>query len=249
MTLMLLIPADCVAVSTMDMMNSAIRTGAIFISAMALLILLAFFSLIKVQRSSQMVKLEQETNKELNQLRMVAESANAAKSTFLNNMSHDIRTPMNAIIGFTNIALKQNPNPEVRACLDKIGDSSEHLLTLINDVLDISRIESGKIQFMPAPVDITEVADTAANITHGFLSNRNLNFNFHQEALEDPYVLADAVRIREVLVNILGNAVKFTNDGGTITFEASYRPGADGQHIVACYSIADTGVGMSEEFV
>ena len=249
MTLMLLIPADCVAVSTMDMMNSAIRTGAIFISAIALLMLLAFFSLIKVQRSSQMVKMEQETNKELNRLRTAAESANAAKSTFLNNMSHDIRTPMNAIIGFTNIALKQNPNPEVRACLDKISDSSEHLLTLINDVLDISRIESGKIQFMPAPVDITEVADTVANITHGFLSNRNLNFNFHQEALEAPYVLADAVRIREVLVNILGNAVKFTNDGGTITFDAGYRPGADGQHIVACYSIVDTGVGMSEEFV
>ena len=101
---------------------------------------------------------------------MVAESANAAKSTFLNNMSHDIRTPMNAIIGFTNIALKQNPNPEVRACLDKISDSSEHLLTLINDVLDISRIESGKIPFIPTPVDITEVAETVANITHGFLS-------------------------------------------------------------------------------
>ena len=249
MTLMLLIPADCVAVSTMDMMNSAIRTETIFISAMALLMLLAFFSLIKMQRSSQMVKMEQETNKELNQLRMVAESANAAKSTFLNNMSHDIRTPMNAIIGFTNIALKQDPNPEVRACLDKISDSSEHLLTLINDVLDISRIESGKIQFMPTPVDIAEVADTVANITQGFLSNRNLNFNFNQEALEAPYVLADAVRIREVLVNILGNAVKFTNDGGTITFDASYRPGADGQHIVACYSIADTGVGMGEEFV
>ena len=155
---------------------------------------------------------------------------------------------MNAIIGFTNIALKQDPNPEVRACLDKISDSSEHLLTLINDVLDISRIESGKIQFMPAPVDITEVADTVANITHGFLSNRNLNFNFHQEALGNPYVLADAVRIREVLVNILGNAVKFTSDGGAITFDASYRPGTDGQHIVACYRIADTGVGMSEEF-
>ena len=249
MTLMLLIPADCVAVSTMDMMNSAIRTGVIFISAMALLILMVFFSLIKVQRSSQMVKLEQETNKELNQLRMVAESANAAKSTFLNNMSHDIRTPMNAIIGFTNIAMKKDPNPEVRACLDKISDSSEHLLTLINDVLDISRIESGKIQFMPAPVDITEVADTVANITQGFLSDRELNFNFAQATLEAPYVLADAVRIREVLVNILGNAVKFTNDGGTITFDVSYHPGADEQHIVACYSIADTGLGMSEEFI
>ena len=248
MTLMLLIPADCVAVSTMNMMNSAIRTGAIFISAMALLILLAFFSMIKVQRSSQMVKLEQETNKELNRLRTAAESANAAKSTFLNNMSHDIRTPMNAIIGFTNIAMKHSPPPEIKSCLDKISDSSEHLLTLINDVLDISRIESGKIQFLPTPVDITEVADTVANITYGFLSNRNLNFHFHQEALESPYVLADAVRIREVLVNILGNAVKFTDDGGTITFDASYRPGADGQHIVACYRVADTVVGMSEEF-
>ena len=249
MTLMLLIPADCVAVSTMDMMNSAIRTGMIFISAMVLLILLAFFSLIKVQRSSQMVKLEQETNRELNRLRAVAETANAAKSTFLNNMSHDIRTPMNAIIGFTNIAMKHSPPPEIKSCLDKISDSSEHLLTLINDVLDISRIESGKIQFIPAPVDITEVADAVANITRGFLSNRNLNFRFHQETLETPYVLADAVRIREVLVNILGNAVKFTNDGGTITFDAGFRPGGDGQHIVACYRIADTGVGMSEEFV
>ena len=221
MTLMLLIPADRVAVSTMDMMNATIRTQTLFISAMALLMLLAFFSWIKVQRSSQMVKLEQETNKELNRLRMVAESANAAKSTFLNNMSHDIRTPMNAIIGFTNIALKLNPKPEIKTCLDKISDSSEHLLTLINDVLDISRIESGKIQFMPAPVDITEVADTVVSITYGFLSNRNIHFSFHQEALKEPYVLADAVRIREVLVNILGNAVKFTNDSGA-------SPGADG---------------------
>ena len=248
MTLMLLIPADSVAVSTMNMMNATVRTQTIFISAMALLMLLAFFSLIKVQRSSQMVKLEQETNKELNRLRMVAESANAAKSTFLNNMSHDIRTPMNAIIGFTNIALKQNPAPEVKACLDKISDSSEHLLTLINDVLDISRIESGKIQFSPIPVDITEVADTVVNVTYGFLSNRNITFQCNLEKPETPYVLADALRVREVLVNILGNAVKFTNDGGRITFGVSYRPGGDDRHIVACYRITDTGVGMSEEF-
>ena len=143
MTLMLLIPADSVAVSTMNMMNATVRTETLFISAMALLMLLVFFGLIKLQRSSQMVKLEQETNRELNRLRAVAETASIAKSTFLNNMSHDIRTPMNAIIGFTNIALKQNPKPEVKACLDKISDSSEHLLALINDVLDVSRIESG----------------------------------------------------------------------------------------------------------
>ena len=249
MTLMLLIPADSVAVSTMNMMNSTIRTQTIFISAMALMMLLAVISFVNVQRTSQRVKLEQETNKELNRLRMAAESANAAKSTFLNNMSHDIRTPMNAVIGFTNIALKQNPKPEIKACLDKISDSSEHLLTLINDVLDISRIESGKVQFSPVPVDITQVADTVVNVTYGFLSNRNITFQCNLEEPESRYVLADALRIREVLVNILGNAVKFTKDGGGITFDASYRPGEDDQHIVVRYRVADTGVGMSEEFM
>ena len=249
MTLMLLIPADSVAISTMNMMDSTIRTETIFISAMALMMLVALISFIRVQRSSQMVKLEQETNKELNRLRMVAETANAAKSTFLNNMSHDIRTPMNAIIGFTNIALKHSPPPEIKSCLDKISDSSEHLLALINDVLDISRIESGKIQYAPTPVDIAEVSDSVLTIMDGYLSNRSITF---QTELAEPltrYVLTDAVRVREVLVNILGNAVKFTNDGGTITYAASYHPGKDDRHINVQYQIADTGIGMSEEFV
>ncbi len=249
MTLMLLIPADCVAVSTMDMMNSTIRMQTLFVSIMAMLMLLAFFCLVKVQRSSQMVKLEQETNKELNQLRLVAESANAAKSTFLNNMSHDIRTPMNAIIGFTNIAMKHNPKPEIKSCLDKISESSEHLLALINDVLDISCIESGKIKYVPAPVDIVEVSDSVLTIMHGCLSNRNITFQTQLEEPQTRYVLTDAVRIREVLVNILGNAVKFTNDGGTVTYAVSYHPGMDDRHINVRYRIADTGIGMSEEFV
>lgn len=249
MTLMLLIPADCVAVSTMNMMDSTIRTEIIFISAMALLILLAFFSLIKVQRSSQMVKLEQETNKELNQLRMVAESANAAKSTFLNNMSHDIQTPMNAIIGFTNIAMKHDPPPEIKNCLHKISESSEHLLALINDVLDISRIESGRIKYSPAPVDIAEVSDSVLTIMYGYLSNRNITFQTELKEPQTRYVLTDAVRVREVLVNILGNAVKFTNDGGTVTYAVSYHPGKDDRYINVRYRITDTGIGMAEDFV
>lgn len=249
MTLMLLIPANSVAISTMNMMNSTIRTQTIFISVMALLMLLAFFSLIKVQRSSQMVKLEQETNKELNQLRLVAESANAAKSTFLNNMSHDIRTPMNAIIGFTNIAMKHDPPPEIKSCLDKISDSSEHLLALINDVLDISRIESGKIKYEPTPVDIIEVSDSVLTIMYGYLSNRNITFQTELAEPQTRYVLTDAVRVREVLVNILGNAVKYTNDGGTVTYAVSYHPGIDDHYINVRYRISDTGIGMSEEFV
>ena len=248
-TLMLLIPADSVAVSTLNMMNSTIRTEIIFMSAMALMLLLAVIGFIRVQRSSQMVKMEQETNKELNRLRMVAESANAAKSTFLNNMSHDIRTPMNAIIGFTNIALKHSPPPEIKNCLDKISDSSEHLLALINDVLDISRIESGKIKFVPEAVDITEVSDSVLTIMDGYLSNRNITFKTELSEPKTPFVLTDAVRVREVLVNILGNAVKFTQDGGTITFAVSYLPGIDDRHVNVRYRISDTGIGMSEEFV
>ena len=192
---------------------------------------------------------DKKINQRLEDAVHTAENASRAKTTFLNNMSHDIRTPMNAIIGFTNIAMKHEPKPEVRNCLQKIGESSEHLLTLINDVLDISRIESGKIKFVPSPIDITEVSDTVLSITQGFLTNRNVEFRSDLAVLEKPYVLADAVRIREVLVNILGNAVKFADDGGTIVFEASYHSGADDRHITARYRIADTGVGMSEEFV
>lgn len=256
MTLMLLIPAEYVAASTMNIMNSTIRVVIIIMMLLVVLIVLALISIIKVQRSSQLVKIEQKNNEELNKLRLAAEeamiaaeSASKAKSTFLSNMSHDIRTPMNAIIGFTNIGLKQNPTPELKNCLEKISNSSEHLLTLINDVLDISRIESGKIKYTPLPIDIREVTDTVLNIMHGFLSNRNINFRTRRTRIETPYVLADAVRIREVLVNILGNAVKFTDDGGSIIFEMNYHPWEDDKHIVVCYRISDTGVGMSEEFV
>ena len=178
-----------------------------------------------------------------------AENANAAKSTFLNNMSHDIRTPMNAIIGFTNIALKQNPKPEVKACLDKISDSSEHLLALINDVLDISRIESGKVQYTPTPVDIAEVSESVLTIMYGYLSNRDITFQTELGQPQTRYVLTDAVRVREVLVNILGNAVKFTNDGGTVIYAVSYHPGEDEHFIRVRYRISDTGIGMAEEFV
>ena len=249
MTLMLLIPADSVATSTMNMMDTTIRTEVIFMSVMAFLMLLAVIGFIRVQRSNEMVKMEQEANRELNQLRMVAESANAAKSTFLNNMSHDIRTPMNAIIGFTNIAMKHSPPPEIKSCLDKISDSSEHLLALINDVLDISRIESGKVKYAPTPVDITEVSDSVLTIMYGYLSNRNITFLTELEEPKARFVLTDAVRVREVLVNILGNAVKFTQDGGTITYAVSFYPGKDERHINVRYRISDTGIGMAEEFV
>ena len=192
---------------------------------------------------------DKKINQELEDAVRTAENASRAKTTFLNNMSHDIRTPMNAIIGYTNNALKQDPDPEVMSCLQKISNSTEHLLTLINDVLDISRIESGKIKFAPVPVDISAVTDTALSIIHGFLADRNITFRTSLEVPEPTHVLADSLRIREVLLNILGNAVKFTEDGGSITFEASCHPSGDDRHIMMRYRVADTGVGMSEEYV
>ncbi len=177
-----------------------------------------------------------------------ADAANKAKSTFLFNMSHDIRTPMNAIVGFTDIALHQNSVAEIHDSLEKVRESSKHLLSLLNDVLDLSRIESGKAVFFPEPVDITKLTDDVLAIMNGLLYNRDLKFEVYRERPKNPYVLADATRIREVLTNFLSNAVKFTKDGGTVTLYISSHPGEDDKHIVARYIVKDNGIGMSEEF-
>ena len=177
-----------------------------------------------------------------------ADAANKAKSAFLLNISHDIRTPMNAIIGFTNIALHQNTVSDIHDSLEKVQQSSNHLLSLLNDVLDFSRIESGKVTISPEPVDITQLTDNVQAIMNGLLYNRDLKFEVHRENLKNPYVLADVLRIREVLVNLLGNAVKFTKDGGEITLDISSYPGADEKHIITRYVVRDNGIGMSEEF-
>lgn len=177
-----------------------------------------------------------------------ADAANKAKSAFLLSISHDIRTPMNAIIGFTNIALHQNTVSDIHDSLEKVQKSSNHLLSLLNDVLDFTRIESGKVTISPEPMDITQLTDNVQAIMNGLLYNRDLKFEVHREISKNPYVLADVVRIREVLVNLLGNAVKFTKDGGKITLDISSYPGADEKHIITRYVVRDNGIGMSEEF-
>ena len=177
-----------------------------------------------------------------------AQAANKAKTAFLSHMSHDMRTPMNAIMGFTGIAMKNNPSDEVKNCLEKINEISEHLLSLINDVLDLTRVESGKVKYNPVPTDLKSITDFALDITKGFLTNRDISFKIQREEAKIPNVLVDPVRLRDVLVNILSNAVKFTPDGGTITFEARCQEkGGDG-YINMHYRISDTGIGMSEEF-
>nr|WP_288548620.1 transporter substrate-binding domain-containing protein [uncultured Blautia sp.] len=212
---------------------------AIGVSSVIIFVLLLLVYSLSVSRKKQMESLKEAQN---------ANAANIAKTTFLNHMSHDIRTPMNAIVGFTDIAMKKKPDKEVENCLKKIRQSSEYLMTLINDVLDISRIESGKLEYKPVPVDLRDMINTVLSIAKGYMENRDLNFHVSREELKNPYVMADEVRIREVLLNIISNAVKFTKDGGTISFVAENGPGNDEHHIIVRYRISDTGIGMSEEF-
>ena len=216
--------------------HAGLVIGVSFVIIFVLLLLVYSLS---VSRKKQMEALKEAQD---------ANAANIAKTTFLNHMSHDIRTPMNAIVGFTDIAMKRNPDKEVEDCLKKIRQSSEYLMTLINDVLDISRIESGKLEYKPVPVDFRNMTDTVLSIARGYIENRDLNFCVSREELKTPYVMADELRIREVLLNIISNAVKFTKDGGTISFAAENAPGNDDHHIIIRYRISDTGIGMSEEF-
>lgn len=211
----------------------------------AVLLLICLYTYYVYQKS----KVEEQKQKQLlMNAAEEADAANKAKSAFLLSMSHDIRTPMNAIIGFTNIALHQNMVSDIHDSLKKVQQSSNHLLSLLNDVLDFSRIESGKVTISPEPVDMNQLTDNVQAIMNGLLYNRDLQFEVHRENLKNPYVLADVVRIREVLVNLLGNAVKFTKDGGEITLDISSYPGADEKHIIIRYVVRDNGIGMSEEF-
>lgn len=212
---------------------------AIGVSFVVIFVLLLLFYSLSVSRKKQMEALKEAQN---------ANAANIAKTTFLNHMSHDIRTPMNAIVGFTDIAMKKKPDKEVEDCLKKIRQSSEYLMTLINDVLDISRIESGKLEYKPVLVDLRDMVNTVLSIARGYTENRDLNFCVSREEFKNPYVMADELRIREVLLNIISNAVKFTKDGGTISFAAENCPGNDEHHVIVRYRISDTGIGMSEEF-
>ena len=196
-----------------------------------------------------LIKKERMQEEKLKKAYAVAENANKAKTEFLNNMSHDIRTPMNAIVGFTDIAMKRKPDKEVENCLKKIRQSSEYLMTLMNDVLDISHIESGKLEYKPVPVDLRDMLNTVLSIARGYTENRDLNLYVSREELKTPYVMADELRIREVLLNIISNAVKFTKDGGTISFVAENCPGNDAHHVIVRYRISDTGIGMSDEFL
>lgn len=195
-------------------------------------------------------KLSKRQMEELDKARHEAVHANKAKSQFLSNMSHDIRTPMNAIVGMTEIALKNvNDSMKVEDCLKKVKLSSKHLLGLINDVLDMSKIESGKMTLNLGQVSIRETMDDIVNIMQPQVKAKNQYFDIFIGSIESENVLFDSVRLNQVLLNILSNAVKFTPEGGRIDVYLYQEPSPLGDEYVRNhFRIKDTGIGMSEEF-
>ncbi len=179
-----------------------------------------------------------------------AQRASQSKTMFLNNMSHDIRTPMNAIIGFTNLAATHLDDRElVRSYLEKITASSDHLLSLINDVLDMSRIESGKVYIDEAPCSLPAVLRDLQSMVQADLHTRQLCFTLDDSALVHPHVVCDRLRLNQVLLNVLSNALKFTPAGGSISITADEQPGGEADTAVYTFRIRDTGIGMAPEFL
>ena len=179
-----------------------------------------------------------------------AYAANQAKTTFLFNMSHDIRTPMNAIIGFTNIAerdLKNNP-PQALEAIRKVRNSSDILLSIINDILDMSRIESGKATLKLENIDITSILDKVEPVMRSLAAPKDIAVNFKTVNLKNRFVSADVPFVQRVLINIISNAIKYTNPNGKVDISLEELPSDNPDVGVYKYVVADNGIGMSEEF-
>ena len=189
-------------------------------------------------------------NQALSEAVRAAETANRAKSTFLSNMSHDIRTPMNAIIGFTTLAVSNiDDKNRVRDYLGKILSSSNHLLSLINDILDMSRIESGKIHLEETEVSLSEVLHDLKTIISGQIHAKQLELYMDAMDVINEDVYCDKTRLNQVLLNLLSNAVKFTPAGGTVSVRLKQCPGTVKGSALYEIRVKDNGIGMSQEFV
>ena len=188
-------------------------------------------------------------NREEEYKKQVAEARTSARNDFLANMSHDIRTPMNAIVGYTNIAKSHEDIPDaVMDVLNKIGSSSHFLLSLINDVLDISKIESGKLQLSPGRCDLNDIFRRIEDITALQAKNKSLKIAYDRSTIRHTLVEGDELRIEQVLINIISNAIKYTPEGKTVDIIAEEEPGEGGKNMYT-FIVRDTGIGISREYL
>ena len=199
-------------------------------------------------RAEEIKKLNKElafSRQQLQSALSSAEHASQAKTVFLNNMSHDIRTPMNAVIGFTSLAQSHIDDKEqVRDYLSKIMTSSQHLLSLINDVLDMSQIENGSVTIDESPLSISKLLQDIRTITQNGIDSKGLNFYIDTQDITDDTIMRDNLKLQQVLLNILGNSIKFTPSGGTITVNSTE---GEGSEFIVCLRFAVNQESLSPE--
>lgn len=221
----------------------AVRTGVMFASVMIIVLSMSVIFIMYYKMTREQMEALAESRKE-------AVQANKAKSEFLSSMSHDIRTPMNAIIGMTEIAMRNVQDPvRMTEYLKKIKLSSKHLLGLINDVLDMSKIESGKMQLNENAMSLRNVMDDIVNIMQPQIKAKRQHFDIFIRDILSEDVYCDSVRLNQVLINLLSNAVKFTYEEGRVDVYLYQEPSPKGEDYVRThFRVEDTGIGMSKEF-
>ena len=230
---------------TVENLNANRTFATLLVSAIILTVLLAIFFIYFRMTCKQL--------RDLEEAREEALAATRAKSKFLSNMSHDIRTPMNAIVGMTAIATAHiDDKDQVMNCLKKITLSGKHLLGLINDVLDMSKIESGKMTLTAERVSLQEAIEGVVGIVQTQVKGKNQNFNVHIDNILSEDVYCDSVRLNQILLNLLSNAVKYTQEGGLIQlslYQEDAPPEKGGDYVRTHIIVKDNGTGMSQEFL
>lgn len=201
------------------------------------------------QNVDALIAKERKVQEKLEKALKAEEQSNQAKRVFMNSMSHDIRTPLNAIVGYTTLASSHMEDKDaVKKYLSRITTAGSHLIALVNDVLEVNQIESGNIQMDELPVSVPDVIEELETILQASVSEKNLHLMVDAEEIVHKKILADKLRLNQVLLNILGNSVKFTKPGGSISFQVKEMENAPEGSARYCFTIKDTGIGMSQEF-
>ncbi|MGN0077770.1 MAG: response regulator, partial [Coriobacteriales bacterium] len=255
--LVVITPASVLNSALLEYQSVAVKMIVVVMLVLMLLCLLMLYLLRRTFAAEQRARIEEETRRvkeeamvALEYERDRADHANQAKSTFLSNMSHDIRTPMNAIIGFTSLAITHIDDQKLlKDYLGKICTASEHLLSLINDVLDMSRIESGKVKINESECSLPVIAHDLRNILLPSVNAKRLDFFIDTVDVEHEDIVCDKLRLNQVLINIAGNAIKFTPAGGTVAVKFAELPNAPEGYADFQITVKDSGIGMSAEFL
>ncbi len=254
--LICIVPVSVQSSSFIEYQQLARRLVVLTIFILSVLGILLTNFIVKNAKAMERVKFEEEkriiqeeTMKALEVEKNRANQANLAKSRFLSSISHDIRTPMNAIIGYTNLAKDYfNDQNKLQDYLEKIKISSDHLLSLINDVLDMSRIESGQMKLKEEPFSLLQVIDELKNIFISTVKEKDLSIKIELIDVVHEYIVCDKMRISQIFINIVSNAIKYTNPKGIITIKVIEEPSNDDTMASFKFSIKDTGIGMTDEF-